>query len=153
MLNLVSKYKEKRKSVKRILRRKVQYNRNEYSLGSNSMFYYRRDQIMNQIYELLRKQCNMHKLILFGSWANGTIRQDSDLDLVVILDEYGLIASYKQKMEQRLVVRTALREVNRNVPIDILVYTVDEWKKLLQEGSSFHQNIEMEGVHYEASYK
>lgn len=37
--------------------------------------------------ELLSKQMKFDELILFGSYANGNQREDSDVDVAVVLDE------------------------------------------------------------------
>jgi hypothetical protein len=41
----------------------------------------------------------------------------------------------------RINIAKSLYDVNKDIAIDILVYTKDEWEKILQTGSSFHNEI------------
>ena len=86
------------------------------------------------------------KAILFGSYAHGTPHDDSDIDLVVILDKEGKSDSYKTVIDNRMEISRRLRELRRKYPIEILVYTKDEWAELKASGSSFIQKIETEGI-------
>lgn len=38
--------------------------------------------------EVVKKEFPVKKIILFGSYANGTEREDSDIDVAVIVDKY-----------------------------------------------------------------
>ncbi|PIP39172.1 MAG: hypothetical protein COX19_08570 [Desulfobacterales bacterium CG23_combo_of_CG06-09_8_20_14_all_51_8] len=44
-------------------------------------------QVMNKLKNHLRKQVNLHEMMLFGSRARGDAAPDSDMDVLVILDE------------------------------------------------------------------
>ena len=44
-------------------------------------------QIVNKLKSRLRKKVNLHQVILFGSRARGDAEPDSDMDLLVILNE------------------------------------------------------------------
>lgn len=64
---------------------------------------------------------NPEKIILFGSYANGLANEDSDIDLLVVKDTTE--PKFKRSIEiQRLLIGTKL-------PVDILVYTNDEFEK------------------------
>ncbi len=86
------------------------------------------------------------KVILFGSHAHGTPHKDSDIDLVVILDKEGKSDSYKTMINNRMEISRKLRALKQKYPIDILVYTKDEWEELKTFKSSFIEKIEKEGV-------
>ena len=86
------------------------------------------------------------KAILFGSLAQGTSREDSDIDLVVILDKEGKSGSYKALINNRIEISRKLRKLKKKYPIDVLVYTKDEWEELRASGSSFIEKIENEGI-------
>lgn len=87
------------------------------------------------------------KAILFGSLAQGrTSREDSDIDLVVILDKEGKSRSYKALINNRMEISRKLRKLKKKYPIDVLVYTKDEWEELRASGSSFIEKIENEGI-------
>jgi len=75
--------------------------------------------IVSKIVETAKPQ----KVILFGSYANGTPNKDSDLDILVIKGIENDI------LNERIIIRSALSSFS--VPMDILVYPqeyVDYWK-------------------------
>lgn len=87
------------------------------------------------------KELNPHRAILFGSHATGTARESSDIDLVVILDVDGMPKSFAERMENHSMVRRRLRSMNREIPMDVLVYTKGEWETLAKMDSSFFREI------------
>jgi predicted nucleotidyltransferase len=73
------------------------------------------------------------RLYLFGSWVRGEEDELSDLDLVVIKET---TSPFFER----------LRQVSGFLPpdiggIDILVYTPEEFTKMLQEGNAFAEMI------------
>ena len=86
------------------------------------------------------------KVMLFGSIARGAFGEDSDIDLVVVLDKEGRSRNYRAMINARMDVARRLRSLRRKHPMDILVYTRDEWEDLKTSGSSFIAKIEEEGV-------
>ena len=47
------------------------------------------------------KKINPYKIILFGSYANRSVSEDSDIDLVVILDSPEIAKNYDEKMKNK----------------------------------------------------
>jgi uncharacterized protein len=86
------------------------------------------------------------KVILFGSYARGVNYRESDIDLVVILDKEGKSESYRSLVNNRIEISRRLRRLRKMHPVDILVYTKDEWEALKASKSSFVQKIEAEGL-------
>ena len=86
------------------------------------------------------------RAILFGSLTHGTSREDSDIDLVVILNKEGKSENYKALISNRMEISRKLRKLKKKYPIDVLVYTRDEWEELRASGSSFIEKIENEGI-------
>ncbi len=78
--------------------------------------------------DILIREYDPEKLILFGSAAQGEIHEWSDLDLVVI-----------KKTEKPLMERTeeVLRLVRPQVGLDVLVYTPEELESLVDERRVF----------------
>ena len=65
---------------------------------------------------------SVEKLILFGSHAEGTAREDSDIDLVVISSSF----SGKSYWERINILTDAIYQVF--APIEASAFTPDEWK-------------------------
>ena len=77
---------------------------------------------------------------------------DSDIDLIVVLNEKGIIRSYKEKVKNRMKVGRKLLDIERQIPIDTLVYTLDEWELFLNQKSSFSKVVTDKGITlYEAN--
>lgn len=101
--------------------------------------------ISHEIIRLLKNQ-NLHKVLIFGSYAQEKAQAESDLDLLVVLNKEGMSGSYAELLENRKSVSRLLREFRKKIPIDLLVYTKDEWNALQHSGSSFIRQIEQEGI-------
>ena len=86
-----------------------------------------------------------HRIVLFGSQALGTENADSDIDLLVILNSEAISQTYRERMRRRLMVRDRLREINRRVPIDLLIYTKAEYELLRRQGTCFFTKIANSG--------
>lgn len=79
------------------------------------------------ITEALKEEFTPSRLFLFGSRANGTARQDSDYDFVVVVKK-----TTKSRAENMLRASKALEHINAQV--DVFVYSekeFDEWKNEL----------------------
>ncbi|MEX2458039.1 MAG: nucleotidyltransferase domain-containing protein [Actinomycetota bacterium] len=77
---------------------------------------------VDRIVEILATQMHPRRIILFGSTARGDAGPESDIDLLLVLDEF----------ESRFAeMRKAARLLARlRVPVDVLVYSskeVEEW--------------------------
>ncbi len=66
---------------------------------------------------------------LFGSYARGDAGVGSDLDLVV------LVRDAAEPFEQRALAYDA---TSLPVPADVLVYTLEEWERMMAEGGLPH---------------
>lgn len=91
------------------------------------------------------KQIDPYKIILFGSYANGVFSEDSDLDLVVILDSQKIARNYDEKMRNKLLVRRNIYELSKKVPVDLVVYTKGEYDIISENRTSFYNEIENSG--------
>jgi len=98
------------------------------------------DQYLEHIVDSL-KNLDVKEIILFGSINDGHYDDESDIDLLVILDIDKIPQSYEEKMKMKLEIRKAIRSINREVAIDLLVYTKKEYEILKQRGSNFFQDI------------
>ena len=86
-----------------------------------------------------------YRIVLFGSAASGEQGAESDIDLLVILDSQVVPRTYGKRMATRIAVRESIREINRRLPIDLVVYTRAEYELLKKQGASFLNGIEKSG--------
>src|SRR3989449_8922340 len=84
----------------------------------------RLEQELHRIMEILIREHEPEKLILFGSAAQGEIHEWRDLDLVVIK------RTDKPLLER---IEEGLRLVRPKVGLDVLVYTPEEMEDLIAE--------------------
>jgi len=103
------------------------------------------DELRQRIRESLTP-LHPRKVILYGSFARGGAGPDSDIDLIVVLDSDAVPATYRERSESRLAVRRALDELNRDYALDVLVYTLPEWRRFQETGSAFSREVVREGV-------
>ena len=77
------------------------------------------------------------KIILFGSALNGELGSDSDVDLLIIKRN-----SPKYGADR---IRELSKIIDRNIPVDFLVYRPEEFEKRLKMGDPFLKAILKEG--------
>lgn len=75
---------------------------------------------INEIADRIVEKFKPQKIILFGSYANGTPTDESDLDLMIIKD------SDLASRQQNRTVRKILADLR--VPVDVIVKTPDEFQ-------------------------
>ncbi len=90
--------------------------------------------------------CNLQvvnplQIILFGSYAKGRVDEESDIDLVVILDLDLIPKTYDQKLALKVQVRESIYELSRQKPIDLTIYTRGEFEHLKKNRTSFYNEI------------
>ena len=91
------------------------------------------------------KKIDPYKIILFGSVAQGIEREYSDIDLVVILNEDIITKTYEEKLEKKVMVRDSILDISLEVPIDLLVYSKAEFKKMEEINKPFASEIKEKG--------
>jgi len=103
------------------------------------------DNLKNQLIERL-KPLNPEKVILFGSYAYGEPSKDSDIDLIVVTDDDIMPGSFDEKMEIYLKVSNALTDIQRNIPIDLIVHTKPMHRRFIELNSMFYREIAEKGI-------
>ena len=83
---------------------------------------------------------------LIGSWASGDIHEDSDVELVGVLNESGISRNYAEKRIKRKKVREALRPLADHYAFDLLVYTRDEWDEIQNSDAAFSRELATTGI-------
>jgi predicted nucleotidyltransferase len=86
-----------------------------------------------------------YRIILFGSYARGDQNENSDIDLMVILDNDHVSGTYAERLNKRISIRKLVLEINRKIPLDILVYSKAELKKIKEHGNYLIDEIEKTG--------
>ena len=87
-----------------------------------------------------------YKVILFGSRGHGKPGKDSDIDLLVVLNKEGIPLNYKESSLNYLEVSRILREINKTVPMDLLVMTKTQWENFIERKSGFSKEILANGI-------
>jgi uncharacterized protein len=80
---------------------------------------------------------NAEQVVLFGSYATGQMREDSDLDFLVVAESD--LPRHKRSREIYMKVRPG------PVPMDIVVYTPEEVRQCRQSPISFVAQLFKEG--------
>lgn len=80
-------------------------------------------------------------LILYGSRARGDAREDSDYDLLVLVDR-----EVDMDLERAIVDRLVPLEVRTGKVLTVLVYSRTQWDSALYRAMPFHKNVTGEGV-------
>jgi predicted nucleotidyltransferase len=92
------------------------------------------------------KTINPYLVLLFGSYAYGTLSQDSDIDLLVVTNDDFMPKSFDEKIEISLKVKKHLLNINKLVALDLIVYTRPMYKKFIELRSSFSREILSKGI-------
>lgn len=93
-------------------------------------------EIQNITQQIIEKY-KPEKIILFGSAARGEPNLDSDVDFLIIKKETPLYGADR--------IRELSRIIERNIPVDLLIYRPEEFQKRLQMGDPFLKSILEEG--------
>ncbi|GHV30349.1 nucleotidyltransferase [Spirochaetia bacterium] len=91
------------------------------------------------------KSSDPYRIILFGSYAKGNPNENSDIDLMVILDNNHVSKTYEERLNKKISIRNLLLEINRKIPLDLLVYSKEELKLIKNHGNYFIDEIERTG--------
>ncbi len=98
----------------------------------------------SEIIELLRP-LGVEKVVLFGSYAYGKPHEDSDIDLYVVTSDDFMPKSYQEKSAVYMKVARKLLELEKQIPIDLIVHTKKMHEKFVALGSMFSRELMVEG--------
>lgn len=105
-----------------------------------------------QIINILKK-IDPYRIVLFGSYASGDEKLDSDLDLYVITKDHYFPKTYKEKLRLKCKVSEVLDSIRISYPIDLIVHTLPMYQKFKDMNSAFSQDLLNNGVVlYEADH-
>ena len=96
-------------------------------------------------------QANLSKIdpylvLLFGSYAYGTPDPDSDLDVFVVLNDQSMPVTFKEKQELYLKVSSLTRPVAKQIPIDLMVFTLPMFEQFKLANTNFSEEILTKGI-------
>jgi predicted nucleotidyltransferase len=94
------------------------------------------EEIIQELISRIVMQFRPKKIILFGSYAYGNPRPESDVDLLVVMD------TRLRESEQALRIRQFVKPL---LGVDILVYTPSRLEQRLKLGDSFLREITQRG--------
>ncbi|SDI59633.1 Nucleotidyltransferase domain-containing protein [Natribacillus halophilus] len=90
--------------------------------------------------EAVNERVSPDRIFLFGSFVHGHADKESDLDLCIIIDQL-----QERKIETLRSIRYSIAE-DISVPIDLLLYTTQEFNERARLSSTFEHKIMNEGV-------
>jgi len=99
-----------------------------------------REELLHSIKNVLISVVPNGKIILFGSQARGDAREDSDWDLLILLDKDRIEASDFDRISYPLY-ELGWKEGKQFSP---KLYTMNDWMK--RSFTPFYKNIEKEGL-------
>lgn len=95
------------------------------------------NKIVKKFINLIIKKFNLKKIIIFGSFARGDYHKGSDLDLVIV-------GEFKERFIDRI---GKIIELNdSDLEIDAMVYTEEEFQKMIKERRPFIEQALEEGI-------
>ena len=100
---------------------------------------------MSQIVERL-KPLDISKIILFGSYAHGKPHRDSDIDIYVVTNDDYIPNNFEERIKLKLKVASALKELQRIIPIDIITHTKKMHEEFIKMDGGFGQEILRKGI-------
>lgn len=95
------------------------------------------NKIVNKFINLIIKKFNLKKIIIFGSFAREDYHKGSDLDLIIV-------GEFKERLIDRI---GKIIELNdSDLEIDAMVYTEEEFQKMIKERRPFIEQALEEGI-------
>ena len=95
------------------------------------------NKIVKRFINLIIKKFNLKKIIIFGSFARGDYHKGSDLDLIIV-------GEFKERFIDRI---GKIIELNdSDLEIDVMVYTEEEFQKMIKERRPFIEQALEEGI-------
>jgi predicted nucleotidyltransferase len=100
-----------------------------------------RDAMLDLVKNAVREIDASPEVILYGSRARGTASTESDWDFLIL-------TTGRTNPRKRLAIRTRLYEIEwaTGEVVSVVIKSRDEWREPILQASSFHCNVEREGI-------
>ncbi len=98
-------------------------------------------QLLAECKAAIREVAPEADLILYGSRARGDAQEDSDYDLLVLVER-----ELDMDLERAVVDRLVPLEVRTGKVLTVLIYSRAQWDSAQYRAMPFHKNVTREGV-------
>lgn len=95
---------------------------------------------LENIIKKITENSSAKEIILFGSYAKGNATEESDIDLCVLLEN----GNYKKRDILKKIRKSLM--VDYKYPLDLLLYTVDEFRERSELNITFENEIREKGI-------
>jgi len=95
--------------------------------------------IINQIVELVTSKVSPERIVLFGSYARGDNKENSDIDILIVVKNLA-----NERKITRLLYRALLDE-DISIPIDFLAIDYEKYNMAKNKIGYIYKSIEQEG--------
>jgi predicted nucleotidyltransferase len=95
--------------------------------------------IMKQIVSLITSKISPERIVLFGSYARGDNKENSDIDILILV---------KNLKNERLITGLLYKELlnnNISIPVDFIATDYDKYNKLKDKIGYIYKTIDREG--------
>lgn len=101
--------------------------------------------LVREVRECLQEEA-LHRVLLFGSWARGRQTDDSDVDLLVVLDRETPFSDFSEKSAIVIRLRRKLQAIAVRQGLDLAVLTISEWQEFLRKESWSAKEIQRDAL-------
>ena len=98
------------------------------------------EEILKEIVEKLKVEYRPIKIILYGSYARGNPKDDSDIDLLILKD------TNERRVDRFVQVKRIIYNPDRKIPISPLIYSPAELNERLRMEDDFIKEILNTGI-------
>jgi predicted nucleotidyltransferase len=102
------------------------------------------NEMLNQVIDRL-KTANPYKIVLFGSQARGTANEESDIDILIIMDDFSISKNFQERLDKRVYIGNLISDLPYKYDVDFKIYSRAELKMLKKKGSFFINEVERTG--------